>query len=122
VLLAVGEHVLGQFPEVCKRMGTGFSGGLGGTHQELCGALSGAVLVSSALLGRADTRGSDRPAMNVATLYRARFLAKFGDTQCARLRERIKSPGGLGSCAVLVEQAAVLLLDLLEEITWPSST
>ena len=117
MLLAVGEHVLEEFPEACKRMGTGFSGGLGGTRQELCGALSGAVLVSSALLGRADLRGDDRPAMNFATLYRARFLAKFGDTQCARLRERIKAPGGLGACAVLVEQATVLLLELLEEMT-----
>ena len=113
----MGEHVLDELPEVCKRMATGFSGGLGGTHQELCGALAGAILVSSALLGRTDLRGDDRPAMNVATLYRARFLAKFEDTQCARLRDRIKAPGGLGSCAVLVERATLLLLDLLEEMS-----
>ena len=116
-MLAVGEHVLDEFPEACKRMGTGFSGGLGGTHQELCGALSGGVLVVGALLGRADVRGNDRPAMNIATLFWARFLAKFGDTQCARLRERIKAPGGLGTCAILVEQASILLLELLEEMT-----
>jgi C_GCAxxG_C_C family probable redox protein len=97
-------------------MGTGFSGGLGGTHQELCGTVSGAVLVSSALLGRTDVHGDDRPAMNAATLYWARFRAEFGDTQCARLRERVKAPGGLGSCATLVEQATLLLLGLLEEI------
>jgi len=113
----VGEHVLDEFPDVCRRMGTGFSGGVGGTHQELCGALSGGVLVISALLGRTDLHGDDRAAQNVATLYRARFLAKFDDTQCARLRERIKAPGGLGSCAVLVERATLLLLDLLEEMT-----
>jgi C_GCAxxG_C_C family probable redox protein len=116
VLLAVGEYVLGEFPDVCRRMGTGFSGGLGGTHQELCGALSGAVLVSSMLLGRTALEENDRPAMNAATLYRARFLARFGHTQCARLRERIKAPGGLGSCAELVERATVLLLELLAEM------
>jgi len=115
-LLAVGEHMLDEFPDACKRMGTGFSGGLGGTHQELCGALSGGVLVSSMLLGRTTLEQDDRPAMNAATLYRARFLAKFGDTQCARLRDRIKAPGGLGTCAVLVEQATALLLDVLQEI------
>jgi C_GCAxxG_C_C family probable redox protein len=113
----VGEHVLDEFPDTAKRMGTGFSGGVGGTHQELCGALSGGVLVSSALLGRTDLQGDDRPAMNLATLYRARFLAEFGDTQCAPLRERVKAPGGLGSCAILVERATLLLLELLEEMT-----
>jgi C_GCAxxG_C_C family probable redox protein len=116
VLLAVGEYVLDEFPDVCKRMGTGFSGGLGGTHQELCGALSGSVLVISALLGRSTLEGNDRPAMNVATLYRARFLAKFGEAQCARLRDRIQSPGGLGTCAALVEQSTALLLELLQEM------
>jgi C_GCAxxG_C_C family probable redox protein len=108
--------MLDEFPDACKRMGTGFSGGLGGTHQELCGALSGGVLVSSMLLGRRTLEQDDRPAMNAATLYRARFLAKFGDTQCARLRDRIKAPGGLGTCAVLVEQATALLLDVLQEM------
>jgi C_GCAxxG_C_C family probable redox protein len=116
-LLAVGEHMLDEFPDACRRMGTGFSGGLGGTHQELCGALSGGVLVSSIIFGRATLGESDRPAMNAATLYRARFLAKFGDTQCARLRDRVKAPGGLGSCAALVEQATRLLLELLQEMS-----
>jgi C_GCAxxG_C_C family probable redox protein len=102
--------------EVAKRMGTGFSGGLGGTHQELCGALSGGVLVIGALLGRTERSQDDRPALNAATLYRSRFLAEFGETQCAPLREKVTAPGGLGSCGILVEQATLLLLELLDEL------
>jgi C_GCAxxG_C_C family probable redox protein len=113
----VGEHVVDDLADVTKRAGTGFSGGLGGTHQELCGALSGGVLVIGALLERTDLAEDDRPALNAATLYRARFLAEFGATQCAALRDRVTAPGGLGSCALLVEQSTLLLLELLDEVT-----
>jgi len=116
-LLAVGEHLIDPFPEVCKRMGTGFSGGLGGTHQELCGALSGGVLVISALLGRSELDEDDRLSMNVSTVYWARFWGMFGETQCAALREKVVASEDLGSCAVLVEQATALLIDILNEMT-----
>jgi C_GCAxxG_C_C family probable redox protein len=115
-LLVVGEHVLGDLSSECARMATGFAGGMGDTQQEMCGALSGGVLVIGGLLGRKGLGESDRPALTLATRYRRRFLAEFGDTQCARLRETVVYvPGGLGSCAVLVERAATILLELLVE-------
>ena len=114
-MLAVGEYVLAEFPTICKRMGAGFFGGLGGTHQELCGALSGGVLVIGALLGRVEVDEDDRAAMNLAALFRARFLGKFGETQCAPLRERTLASEELGSCVALVEQTAQLLLFVLLE-------
>jgi C_GCAxxG_C_C family probable redox protein len=113
----VGEHVLHELPEVCRRMGAGFSGGLGGTHQELCGALSGGVLVISALYGRSDCQGDDRRAISVSALYRVRFLAKYGETQCQRLRDKVQADGDIGSCAALVERATLLLLELLDDVS-----
>jgi C_GCAxxG_C_C family probable redox protein len=112
----VGEHVLDDFPVVCKRMGAGFFGGVGGTRQELCGALSGGLLVIGALLGRVELDEDDRAPMNVAALFRARFLGKFGETQCAPLREMALASDELGSCAALVEQSAQLLLSVLLEV------
>jgi C_GCAxxG_C_C family probable redox protein len=97
-------------------MGTGFSGGLGGTRQELCGALSGAVLVISVLWGRTELEEDDRTAMNLAALYRSRFLAKFGETQCAALRERLQARDGPNCCAILVENATALLLQIFQEM------
>ena len=116
MLLAVGEHVLDEFPVVCKRMGTGFSGGLGGTRQEACGALTGGVLVIGALLGRVALNEDDRAAMNLSALYRSRFLGQFGETQCAPLRERVEAFEELGSCGVLVEESTRLLLTLFDEV------
>jgi len=114
MLLTVGEHVLGDLEPQCARMATGFAGGVGDTQQEMCGALSGGVLVIGGLLGRESLSESDRPALTLATRYRERFLAEMGATQCARLRETVVyAPGGLGSCAALVERAAMMLLELL---------
>jgi C_GCAxxG_C_C family probable redox protein len=114
-VLAVGGHVLSDLDPQCVRMTTGFAGGVGGTHQEMCGALSGGVLVIGALLGRATLDESDQAALALATDYRERFRADFGHTVCAQIREIVHAPSGLGSCAVLVQQAAIILLEMLEE-------
>jgi C_GCAxxG_C_C family probable redox protein len=116
MLLVVGEHVLGGLSSECVRMATGLAGGLGGTQQEMCGALSGGVLVIGGLLGRASLEDDDRAALHLAARYRQRFLAELGYAQCARLREKvIYAPGGPGSCAALVERAAMILLELFQK-------
>jgi C_GCAxxG_C_C family probable redox protein len=115
MLLVVGEHVLGGLGPQAARMATGLSGGLGGTHQEVCGALSGGVLVIGAALGRASLQEDDEPAMALSARFRERFLAELGHTQCAPLRELVRAPGGLDSCAELVRRAALILLELLDE-------
>jgi C_GCAxxG_C_C family probable redox protein len=115
MLLAVGRHALSNLGPQCVRIATGFAGGVGETQQEMCRALSGGVLVIGRLLGRVTLNQSDHPALALAARYRKRFRAEFGQTQCARVREMAHAPGGLGSCAALVEQAALILLELLAE-------
>ncbi|MFN2166242.1 MAG: C-GCAxxG-C-C family protein [Anaerolineae bacterium] len=113
-MLAVGEHLLGHLEPQAAGMATGLAGGLGGTYQEMCGALSGGVLVIGALYGRHRLPASDEPAYSLAARYRKRFLAEFGATQCAQIRSQVEAPGGPDSCAEVVEKAALLLLDLLD--------
>ena len=115
MLLAVGGHVLGDLGPLGARMATGLAGGVGDTQEEMCGALSGGILVIGGLLGRDRLSEDDEPALRLATRYRACFVAELGTTQCARLRELVHAPGGLGSCASLVERAATILLNLLAE-------
>jgi C_GCAxxG_C_C family probable redox protein len=117
MLLAVGEHVLGQVDGQCACMATGFAGGVGNTEQEMCGALSGGVMVISGLLGRRSPAQSDEPAFDLTAQYRQRFLEAFGYTQCERLRDEVVyAPGGPESCAALVERTATILLTLLDEM------
>lgn len=97
-------------------MATGFSGGLGDTGEELCGALSGGAMVIGALYGRSTRDEDDQPAVERAEVYRERFVEAFGYTRCRELRERIVTvPDGLGTCGALVAEAAMVLMDVLED-------
>ena len=83
------------------------------SHEEMCGALSGGVLIIGAALGRESLDQDSGPARALAARYRARFLAELGHTQCARLREMVEAPEGLSSCAQLVKQATMILLGVV---------
>ena len=110
----MGEYALGVVdPTLCK-IATGLGGGVGGTHQELCGALSGGVLLLGALHGRSEADTSDDLCMHLAGEYRTRFARELGSTHCGTLRER--GFGGTIPCSVLVERASKVLLELLAEV------
>jgi C_GCAxxG_C_C family probable redox protein len=114
-MLAVGGHVLDDFDPRSVRMTTGFAGGLGETRQEMCGALSAGVMIIGALCGRNSLGEDDLPAQRLATRYRERFAGELGTTRCGPLYDRVHAPGAPGSCSVVVERAAPILMELLAE-------
>ena len=120
MVLAVGEHVLGEAAARSMRWATALSGGLGGSRQETCGALSGGAMVIGGLYGRNGAEEDDEIACSLARRYRERFLAEFGTTRCQELYDRFHAPGSVGTCAVVGERAARLLLEVLAEEQEPS--
>ena len=77
----------GLSPEQLMAATGGFGGGVGGSHAEVCGAVSGGVLVLSLLHPHTD--GADR-AGKVAVYaltkeFRRRFEEVFGLTRCGEL-------------------------------------
>ena len=72
--------------EVLPLMG-GFGGGMGGSHEEVCGAVSGGVLILSLCFPHA--QGGDQEAKRkvyrLAKEYRRRFFEAFGHTRCGDL-------------------------------------
>jgi C_GCAxxG_C_C family probable redox protein len=113
-LLAVGEHKLGKLEPQSIRMANPFGGGVGGSRQELCGALSGALLVIGALYGRTDASQDDEQCYALAKQYREAFLSEFGHTQCEPIRDAFAKPDGSHGCDVVVARAARMLLGVLE--------
>ena len=111
----MGEHVLAELPPMCMRMATPLAGGIGCTHEEACGALTGGALVIGALHGRVDATQNDDLAQSLTVTYRDRFRQEFGTTCCGPIRDWVDSPEGPGACAVIVERAARILLDVLED-------
>lgn len=114
-MLAVGEQLWGKVDERLLRISSGLAGGLGCGYQELCGALSGGVLMIGALYGRASLDEDDSECNRRVTEYRERFLRQFGTTCCQELRDRGYGSEGQWPCSELVERAAGALWQVLSE-------
>lgn len=74
----------------------GFAGGVGSTHEELCGALSGGVMVLGLLVPHTD--GADRVSkqriLALTKEFRRRFAEAFGGlTRCGDLLRARPAPG-----------------------------
>jgi C_GCAxxG_C_C family probable redox protein len=107
IFLAVGQHVLGDVSEGMVKMTTPFAGGVGCLHTDLCGALTGGLMVIGARDGRTDSAINDDQCQKLAADFRTAFKAKFGSVICEDLKK--------GACGQLTKEAAELLLEMLEE-------
>jgi C_GCAxxG_C_C family probable redox protein len=111
----VGEHLWGRVDPRSVRMATAFAGGVGGTHQEMCGALSGGVMVIGTLLSPRHLGEDETPVRQAVARFRERFLEEIGPTQCAALRDGLYGSEGQEPCSVLVQRAVRILLQVLDE-------
>jgi C_GCAxxG_C_C family probable redox protein len=112
-MLAVGEHLLGDVDDRLRRMMTGIAGGLGGSHEELCGALNAGALLVGALYGRTQSHEPDEKCYALASAFRTRFLEEWGTTRCGDLRAQGYGSDGNTPCAALVRRAATIFLEVL---------
>lgn len=124
---AAWGDVTGRTPEELAAALGGFGGGIGGSHEELCGAVSGGVLVLS--LCHPHTAPGDQEAKKAvyaqAKEFRRRFEEAFGgQTRCgALLKARPGAPGedsaaarlGItGHCDIMIVTAVEILEDMLQ--------
>ncbi|MEA3351462.1 MAG: C-GCAxxG-C-C family protein [Chloroflexota bacterium] len=114
-MLAVGEHALGDLDDRTRKMATGFSGGIGITYRDLCGALTAGVMLIGAIHGRSHLDESDAHCQKLVTNYRDRFMQEFDFVHCHELRAEKYGSSGNEPCWVLVERAAFILLSILEK-------
>jgi C_GCAxxG_C_C family probable redox protein len=114
-MLTVGEQMLGDLDPKVLKVTSIFAGGLAGTRQELCGALSAGAMIIGMLYGRAGLTEDEQLARQLVKTFRERFLAEFGLTQCSPLRDRYAKPDGSTNCGPLVERAAQLLQEVLAQ-------
>lgn len=110
----MGGHYLGDEKAMqALPYASPFAGGVGGTHHELCGALTGGLMVIGGLYGRMDGPIPDQECQDLAALYRAEFLREFGWLKCGELKAGWVGNEEQESCKVLVQRAAGLLVELL---------
>ena len=103
VVLAFAEDT-GVAPETMLAMVGGMGGGVGGSHEELCGAISGGVMVLGLFAPFVDpAKPEDRRRLfGYVKEFRKRFAERFGGlTQCgALLRSHVEPSEELTSAAV----------------------
>jgi C_GCAxxG_C_C family probable redox protein len=119
-----------QIPaDTALRLATGFGGGMG-RKQEVCGAISGGILVIGLLYGRGEN--DERPQQDI-TYAKVRelmdkFKAKHGNVICKSLLDgcelltpegqtRFKSEGMTDRCREYVGSAVEILEEMIEENT-----
>lgn len=100
------EYRLGLDKNALK-MATGFTGGVG-DRQNICGALTGAVMVIGAMKGRVSPDENREAAMALTVEVFDRFQEHFGDVRCAEiLRDKdLSCPGKVvPECARILAEA-----------------
>ncbi len=116
ILLAAGTHYLGKVEPLALRMSTPFRGGVASTHAELCGALSGGIMLIGALYGRSDNQtNDDYCSKELARAFYDKFLEEFGWLHCQDLQDNWVGKPGQENCSLLVSKATGILIDILEK-------
>ncbi len=111
-MVAVGGLYLDPVPDVLIRASCPFGGGVC-ERQELCGALSGGIMVLGALWGRTSAGVNDDFVNDLACQFRRRFLARFEDTTCAPIHGSDWRTPEMG-CARVIRASAEILIDIIE--------
>lgn len=98
-----------------QRYAAGFQGGIGGTHEDICGALTGGIVAIGCLRGRREAGQDNQEVKDLTTEFRRRFVAEFGSSNCGIILERLNEQGDDFDCKRLTAVAAGLLSELLME-------
>lgn len=113
VVIAVGEHYLPALPDLLVRVSCPFGGGVGGCRQELCGALSGGIIMLGALWGRVSSQQNDDMLYKLVCRLREQFQAQYGSSLCQPIRDIARDEQD--GCIHVVEAGVQMLVALIEE-------
>ena len=115
----------GMTPEALLAAVKGFGGGVGGSHEEVCGAVSGGVFILSLMHNDPADPAGRKEVYPMAAEFRRRFEAVFGLTRCGALRaakpgvtEKTPAAARLAvsaPCDIMVVTAAEILEQMLSE-------
>lgn len=114
-MLAVGGHILGKPNPQLVKAATPFVGGVACDHEDICGTFVAGLMCIGLAHGGEHTQETDQPAYVLARHYRQWFLDTWGTTQCGPIRDCVRAPGGTGSCRYVARDAALLLLEILQD-------
>jgi C_GCAxxG_C_C family probable redox protein len=116
VFLAIVEQFGSEAEPVSAKMASAFCGGIGKSHKEACGALTGGVLALGYLFGRSEPYANFDKAWQLAAEYRTRFIEENHASDCESILKHLGEQENLMMCKQLTGKAAGMLADLVT--TW----
>ena len=111
VVETYGQGMSQDIPKVA----TAFGGGIGRTHQDICGALTGGVIALGCLFGRNEPGADWTDAYELAAELTRRFVRELGTTNCGALLETFGPQENMIRCKRLSGEVASMLWAILEE-------
>jgi C_GCAxxG_C_C family probable redox protein len=96
-----------------QRYAAGFQGGIGGTHEDICGALSGGIVAIGCLQGQREAGQDNQQVRTLTTEFRRRFIAEFGSSNCHDLVDMMGEREDGLDCKKMTAIAAGLLSEVL---------
>jgi C_GCAxxG_C_C family probable redox protein len=123
---AVSKTIIDHFAEKPDdypvNVASGFCGGIGRTHEDICGALTGAVIAVGYLYGRTEKGKDISDASMIISEFRSQFIEAFGSTNCALILKQLGEQEKYIKCKQLTGKAAGMLSDILVEMKGKQKT
>jgi C_GCAxxG_C_C family probable redox protein len=113
-MLAVGGRYINDFNDDFVKMATGFSGGIGDSRMQLCGAYSAGVMVIGSLTGRNNPQEDDNVCFSGVKSFTEKFNRSIMSTNCGLLREMRYGSGNIEPCSSLVRRSVRILLEVID--------
>jgi C_GCAxxG_C_C family probable redox protein len=118
--LAIHGIITTDIPEHAVSMLTGFGGGIGGSHQSVCGAVTGSIAALNLVWGRRKPASeSSKPAYVIASEFLNQFKSRFSTEICGELIgdllrvNKFQSEERKDRCYQYCDNAMKLCLELL---------
>ena len=110
--------IWGEKKESCPtKYASAFCGGIGKCKEDICGALTGGVIIAGALFGREKGGEDIGKACAISREYRNRFLKRFHNTNCRSLCGSIEDKDmDVDDCKDLTVKAADILNEVIKEV------
>ncbi len=115
VLKATMEKYAGSRNDSLPMAASAFVGGVGSSHEEMCGALSGGLIAIGMLMGRITPGDDIEDLKELAVEYRTRFIEEFGSSRCGELLEQFGEQEDFIRCKETAAAAAGILSELIDK-------
>ncbi len=92
-----------------------FGGGFGSTHQEICGAISGAVLGVGLLFGRQEADKNIDEHKEIIKEVLDQFNQKYATTNCGKLTENLNEGEQKHKCTTIVKEIAETVFEKIQQ-------